>query len=470
MRRRLILLVVATTSLVLVAFLVPLALLIRNVAVDRAVDAEATDLQSLAAVVASVDTPSLTLAVGGLDHPVTVFLPDGEVVGEPVPRDPAVELAARGQSFTASVPGGREIVVAVSGLPAGTAVIRAFVSDAEMRDGVGTAWLVLGGIGGALLAVSVAVAAVLARSIVRPLTALVRASDALAGGDLAARTPDLGGPPEVRRVAVGLDRLAGRIDGLLQRERETAADLSHRLRTPLTVLRIDGESLRDPEEAARIASALDALERTVSDVIKAAREGDPGRRPWSDAARIVGGRAAFWAALAEDQDRPMHIDVPDHPVAVGVAEDDLAVCVDTLLDNVFAHTPDGVPFTVRLTSMSGGGGCLTVADAGPGFTDLGQAAERGVGSGRVRSTGLGLDIARRTAELSGGTLVLTRSPAGGAAVVVELGPPENGSGPGGRRGSDGGLTAARPGTKDSDVGARTMRRWNGQDFRRPGRE
>ena len=98
------------------------------------------------------------------------------------------------------------------------------------------------------------------------------------------------------------------------------------------------------------------------------------------------------------------------------------MCVDTLLDNVFAHTAEGVPFAIRLTALPDGGGCLTVADAGGGFTDPGQA-DRGTGSGRTRSTGLGLDIARRTAERSGGTLTLTRSPAGGAAVVVEFGPP-----------------------------------------------
>ena len=426
MRRRLILLVVATTSLVLVAFLVPLALLIRNVAVDRAVDAEVTELQSLSPLVTTLDTASLTLAVSGLDHPVTVFLPDGRVVGEQVPRDAAVDLAAHGQSFTASVPGGREVVVAVSGLPAGTAVIRAFVSADRMRQGVGEAWLLLGGIGAVLLAVSAAVAAVLARSIVRPLSELVRTSDALAAGDLSARTTERGGPPEVRRVGTGLDRLAGRIEELLQRERESAADLSHRLRTPLTVLRIDGESLRDPVEAARISAGLDALERTVSEVIKAARRGDPDTGSWTDAGRVVRDRAGFWSALAEDQDRPMTMDVPAAAVLVGVSEDDLAVCVDTLLDNVFAHTAEGVPFTVRLTATPGGGGVLTVADAGPGFTDPVQAASRGAGSGSGRSTGLGLDIARRTAELSGGALTLARSPSGGAAVVVELGPPRRG--------------------------------------------
>jgi len=58
-----------------------------------------------------------------------------------------------------------------------------------------------------------------------------------------------------------------------------------------------------------------------------------------------------------------------------------------------------------------------VQDAGPGFDP--SAGARGVsGAG---STGLGLDIARRTAESAGGTLTVDRSPLGGARVTVTLG-------------------------------------------------
>lgn len=59
MRSRLILLVVATTSMVLVAFLIPLALLLRTVATDRAVDAATTQVQSMSPLVATLDAHSL---------------------------------------------------------------------------------------------------------------------------------------------------------------------------------------------------------------------------------------------------------------------------------------------------------------------------------------------------------------------------------------------------------------------------
>ena len=61
-----------------------------------------------------------------------------------------------------------------------------------------------------------------------------------------------------------------------------------------------------------------------------------------------------------------------------------------------------------------------MADDGPGFP-VGNPTQRGLSSGG--STGLGLDIARRIAENSGGTLTVGPSTSGGAAVTVELGPP-----------------------------------------------
>jgi signal transduction histidine kinase len=67
---------------------------------------------------------------------------------------------------------------------------------------------------------------------------------------------------------------------------------------------------------------------------------------------------------------------------------------------------------------------LTVDDAGPGFGGR-HLLRRGVST--ASSTGLGLDIVRRTAEASHGSLQLGESPAGGARVMVRFGvPPRDG--------------------------------------------
>jgi len=435
MRLRVILLVVATSSLVLVSFMVPLALVLRTLAADHAISTATTQAQSIAPLLTALTTGELTSSQLGVTidqvhaetgTPVTVFLPSGIEVGQPAPRSAAVQLAAHGSSFTAEAPGGEEVLVAVGGLPQGTAVIRTFVPDSVLHHGVTRAWLLLGCVGLLLLVLSVAVADQLARSVVRPIKDLALASDRLAAGDLSARAT-VAGPPEVRRAGAGLNRLAVRIGELLAHERETVADLSHRLRTPLTALRIDAESLRDGAEMERLLADVSAVERTVSGIIREARRPSDGARASCDAAEVVAECAAFWWPLAEDQDRWMTVDLAPGPVPVQVSRDDLATCTDILLENVFAHTPDGVALAVRLSPRAGGGAWLVVTDDGPGFGDA-NLTQRGVSRGG--STGLGLDIARRIAETSGGTLVIGRSAAGGGAVKLGLGssagPPETG--------------------------------------------
>jgi signal transduction histidine kinase len=132
-----------------------------------------------------------------------------------------------------------------------------------------------------------------------------------------------------------------------------------------------------------------------------------------DAAEVVAERVRFWAVLAEDQDRRMTAPDPAAPLPVPVSRDALASCVDALLGNVFAHTPEGTGFAVDLEP----GVRLTVADDGPGFATA-DPLERGVSG--ADSSGLGLDIVRRTAESCGGSLAIGRSAAGGALVIVNL--------------------------------------------------
>jgi signal transduction histidine kinase len=342
--------------------------------------------------------------------------------------------------------------VAVGGLPGGSAVISTFVPDSVLRHGVTRAWLLLGSVGLLLLVLSVAVADQLARSVVRPIKALALASDRLAAGDLSARAA-VAGPPEVRRAGAGLNRLAVRIGELVAHERETVADLSHRLRTPLTALRIDAESLRDGAETDRLLADISAVERTVSGIIREARRPSAdGAQASCDAAEVVAECAAFWWPLAEDQDRWMAVDLAPGPVPVQVSRDDLAACADILLENVFAHTPEGIPFAVRLSPRAGGGAWLVVADDGPGFGDA-DPTQRGLSRGG--STGLGLDIARRIAEASGGTLVVGRSASGGGAVTLGLGAPARTPERGRRHGRSrlgfralSGATPRRPGRLD----------------------
>lgn len=425
MRLRVNFLVIATSSLVLVSFLLPLAIVLRTQAADRAISTATIQAQGITPLVATLRPRSLRLAVDQINAeagstPITVFLPRGRELGVAAPQSATGRRAAKGRSFTTAFPGGVEILIAVEGLPGGTAVIRTFVPESRLRRGVTRAWMLLGCLGLGLLALSVAVADQLARSLVRPLAAVAGVSDRLATGDLSARAT-VAGPPEVRRVGAGLNQLAARIGELLAHERETVADLSHRLRTPLTALRIDAESLHDTAGKAQLLDDVSAVERTVSKIIdEARRPGGSGDDVRCEAGVVVTERAAFWRPLAEDTERRMTVEVAGGRMPVRVSREDLATCADILLENVFAHTPDGAGCAVRLSHREPGGAWLVVADEGPGFLQA-DPTERGRSS--IGSTGLGLNIARRIAESSGGILIIGRSAAGGGLVTVGLGAP-----------------------------------------------
>jgi signal transduction histidine kinase len=163
------------------------------------------------------------------------------------------------------------------------------------------------------------------------------------------------------------------------------------------------------------------VERTVNKIIhEARRPASAGGDAGCEAGIVVAERAAFWQPLAEDTERRMTVDIAKGRIPVRVSREDLATCADILLENVFAHTPDGAGCAILLSHRELGGAWLVVVDEGPGFPQT-DPTERGQSS--IGSTGLGLDIARRIAESSGGTLMVGRSASGGGVVTVGLGPP-----------------------------------------------
>ncbi|MFD3871347.1 sensor histidine kinase [Streptomyces sp. NPDC058623] len=438
MRWALVKVCLAVTVMVVVAFAVPLGMVVQEMASDRAISNAERQAATMGPTLSiTTDPVQLRKAVEstqmGAAGRMAVHVP---AIGGTGPVDigdgwagahVVAEVRGLGRATTAHVGGGDSVVLQPTALGSGDiAVIEILVPENEVSNGVTTAWLVLAGVGLALIIGSVAVADRLGARLVRPAERLADAAHQLGEGRLGARVPEEG-PKELRSAAVAFNSMADQVVELLANERELAADLSHRLRTPLTVLRLNAASLGDGPAAEHTRAAVEQLEREVDTIIRTAREQRPvsqgfagaagGAGAGCDASEVIRDRMDFWSALAEDEGREVRLAGVDRVVRIPVARPELAAALDAMLGNVFRHTPEATPFAVDVHD-AGDAVIVLVSDAGPGIADPDAALRRGNDGGRDGSTGLGLDIVRRVAESTGGDVRLGRSVLGGTEVRV----------------------------------------------------
>ncbi len=434
MRRTFVLVSLAVTTLVTVAFAVPLALVVRADARSRALERAEREVVAVSSVIAVGPVPaSVVDAIAGTPSGragrLAVHLPGGSRLdadgaasdrdGEPrwASADAVEEVRRNRRGVNLDVPGGVTHLHPNALPDGGTAVVEVFIPDAELHRGVTRAWLVIIVLGLVLLGASALLADRLAAGAVRAIRQLAVTAAKLGGGDLAARVqPD--GPQEVATVGAAFNTLADRFGVLLANERELVADLSHRLRTPLTALRLNAEALPDTVDRQRVLDAAANVEREVDAIIEQARR--PlvvPLRERSDLAAVVAERVEFWSALADDQHRSWAYVGADGPLPVPVPSSEVAAALDAVLGNVFRHTPPGTAARVRLVAGEQDA-TVVVDDAGPGIAAPVLAVRRG--SSGTTSTGLGLDIARRVAHATGGGVEVGHGPLGGARITLRF--------------------------------------------------
>jgi signal transduction histidine kinase len=441
MRWALIKVSVAVTVMVVIAFAVPLGMVIKEMARDRAFSNAERQAAAIGPTLSiTSDRDQLERAVAstqaGADGKMAVHVPASGEAGS-LPLELGTRRAAEKDLATVRRLGRASITVVSGGFallqPTALgsslgdnwiAIVEVYVPEEEVSNGVTTAWLVLAGVGIALIVGSVAVADRLGLRMVEPAQRLAGAAQALGEGKLGARVPEEG-PPELRSAAVAFNSMADQVVQLLANERELAADLSHRLRTPLTVLRLNAASLGEGPAADQTRAAVAQLEREVDTIIRTAREAKPQTAANApavgcDVSEVVRERMDFWSALAEDEGRKVRLAGVGRPVRIPVARPELIAALDALLGNVFRHTPEGTAFSVDVHNGEDAV-IVLVSDAGPGIADPKAALVRGNSGSREGSTGLGLDIVRRVAESTGGDVRIGRSVLGGTEVRIWIG-------------------------------------------------
>jgi signal transduction histidine kinase len=418
----------AVTAMVALAFLIPLGLVVAQLARERALaDAERQTAVVVAVLMTTTDPTAVDTAIAATGGPaasrVAVHGLDGGSVGQRHARAEDV-AATSGQlkSVVTEVPGGLSYLEPVDVGQNRNAVVEVFIPGSELTRGVHVAWYALTAVALGLVIASVWVGDRLAAKVVGSARGLAAAASALGNGELDVRV-EPSGPRELAEAGLAFNAMAERVKALLASERELVADLSHRLRTPLTALRLDAETLDDDRSGQRIRHAISNLELEVDELIRAARKPgltaapEPGESSGCDASEVVRERLRFWAAVAGDQERRCEALGVDDPAPVPVPRAELAAALDALLGNVFRYTPQGAPLEVAV-SRRDGYVAIRVEDGGPGIADPDRALRRG--ETNHGSTGLGLDIVKRVAHSANGAVNIARGRLGGASVVVLL--------------------------------------------------
>ena len=305
----------------------------------------------------------------------------------------------------------------------------------------------------------------LAWSLTSPVTRLRKAAQSLAAGDLSARTgaPAGGRGDELAELMRDFDRMAERIEGLVDSQSRLLKDVSHELRSPLARLSVAlglARQKNSPEMAPELAGSLnrieleaDRLNQLIQRLLTISRleSGTDGLRKTvlslrelveqvaRDAEYETPGRGCRVTALATTRQIPLIAENAMSGAPTADAADEFMVeadpdllrsAVENVVRNATRYTAEGTTVEVRLERQRAAHGdelVVRVLDSGPGVPE--EALEKifepfyRLDDARNRQTGgagLGLSIADRAVRLHGGQLRASNRDEGGLEVQIRI--------------------------------------------------
>lgn len=282
-------------------------------------------------------------------------------------------------------------------------------------------------------AVSLLFAALLAWYFARPIGNLRGAFDAVAQGRLGTRIgAAMGGRrDELADLGQDFDRMAERLQGLVEGQQRLLHDVSHELRAPLARLQAVVDLMRQqPERAAELVERLERdsgrMDRLVGELLTLARldAGTAGRMDEAlDLAELLQAIAEDARFEAQPRGCRLALDLPPSLRVRGNGEL-LHRAIENVVRNALRHSPAGGRIDLRARHTAAGI-TLEISDEGPGVpaAELGAIFEpfvRGQAATPSSGYGLGLAITRRVVQAHGGSIRADNRPEGGLRIVLTL--------------------------------------------------
>ena len=278
------------------------------------------------------------------------------------------------------------------------------------------------------------VGVVLARTLTRPVKALIAATRVMGTGDLSQRV-DVHSRDEIGQLAASFNQMSADLARASQSRKQMTADLAHDLRTPLSILRGYTEGLKEerlagaPAIYAVMHDEVEHLQRLVED-LRVLSLADAGElvltRRSVDPRALLERTALSYMMQAEEHGLALRVEAAEGLPSVNVDTDRLAQVLKNLVANALRHTQEG---EIVLSAVAEGGRVrLCVGDTGSGISaeDLPLVFERLYRGDAARqrtaenSSGLGLAIAKAIVEAHGGAIAVASTAGHGTVFTIDL--------------------------------------------------
>ena len=271
----------------------------------------------------------------------------------------------------------------------------------------------------------------------RPVKRILEATEKLANGDYSVRIKPLHIPEsmnELDLIIEGINKLAEELGSVETLRSDFVANVSHELKTPLSVMHNYGSMLRQPglpeekrlEYAGEIVNGSRRLSDLISNILKLNRLENqqiyPDAAPYDLSEQLRECLLVFEETLDQNE-LALHADIGDGITVTADAEL-LSTVWNNLISNAVKFSDRGGRIDVRLERMDQGV-AVTVADTGCGMSaDTGahifEKFYQGDTSHAARGNGLGLALVKRVIDIVGGEISVKSKQGEGSAFTVWL--------------------------------------------------
>ena len=271
-----------------------------------------------------------------------------------------------------------------------------------------------------------------------PFKKMIERANRIGASNLSLRLEGPGNRHELDQLADTFNRLFKRLQDAFQRERDFSSQVAHELRTPITALRGQIESLLLDDQIEisvreSLAKAIQATDRIVNLINQMLFLSRAERENGVDIKRERIPLKPLILEICElvfpeemEQSRDIEILIPDG-MRCHANHDMISRVFVNVIENIRNYTPKGTPVTIR-GFEEGRDVVVDIQDRGEGISETERelvfdkfyTRRRGDRHAFRGGSGLGLSIARTIARLHGGDLTVRETPGGGCTFILRI--------------------------------------------------